>query len=265
MAANRIRRAMIVIITGLLTIVTLAGCASFNGDMTLYQGGQWKGFFDLIIPRETLTLAGGEEAFDAQMEAQLGAAGVENVEDGATYSYKKIRSEGGAVTYRISMSGKDVESLSSVLEGGGNAWIETDPDGEELIHFAFNPTQALGDDMGMLSKCTFSLRGGEILANNADSVEGNTAKWNDLSGRRTAEAIVIGARQWPVGVILLLALGIVAVLLAVGAAVLALRRRRAAFSSPRFCTSCGERLAAGAGFCTNCGSPVTTTEVYGGQ
>ncbi len=234
-----------------VAMLTLAGCGTAEGNITLYQGGRWEGDFDFSVPREMLTLAGGEAALDAEMQAGMEKEMAEA--QGVQFSWQKTRSDDEGITYRFSMAGNDLESLNAALEDDGEVWVEEGPGGKRLINFRFTP-----DAEGTMMRFRFSLTGGEIISSNADRIEGGTATWYDLSGGRTAEATLTEAPTGPLGGFFLPLLGGLALIgVVVIAAVAFLGMRRPLKPSPapvaRFCTQCGTRNAPTARFCIKCG------------
>jgi len=257
MVSNRSWAKALFLTAILLTILILVGCGTAEGNITLYQGGRWKGYFDFTVPREMLTVAGGEAALDAEMQAGMEEEMAEAQEQGVQFSWQKTRSEEEAVTYRFSMAGNDLESLNAALEDDGEVRVEEDPGGKRLINLWFTP-----DAEGTMMRFAFSLSGAEVISSNADRVEGGTATWYDLSGGRTAEATLTEAPTGPLGGLLLPLLGglaLIGVVVIAAVAFLGLTRppRPSPAPAARFCTQCGTRNAPTAKFCIQCGRPLT--------
>jgi hypothetical protein len=245
MGGRRLSRIGLITIVVLATL-SLAGCMSFDGEMTLYKSGKWDGTYDLTVAPDVVALAGGEAAMDAAMEEQLGPAGEKTEQNGATSSWKRIRSDDNSLVYRVSVSGEDLESLNSALEGGAKAQRVTSPEGKELIYFRFSP--------GEIQDARLTLKAGKIVSSNADRVSGGTAEWDSLSAYETAEATVTGAGASPL--VPLIGLGSLVALLVAGAVVLVQRRRPAEKIGVKYCAACGEPLTPGAAFCMKCGKQV---------
>jgi len=251
--------------TCLLAVLALVGCGTGEGNITLYQGGGWRGDFDFTIPRTMLLLTGGEAALDAALEEGMGAEMITAREEDVQFSWQKTRSDQQAVTYRSSMAGSDLDALNAP-EDGIEVWVEEGPEGKRVIHFRFTPDAMFTDTEGMLTEFAFSLTGGEIISSNADRVEGGTAAWYNLSGWRTAEAVLTEAPTSALGGLVPALLGGLAFagVVAVGiVAFLALRADRGAKAKPSpvpvatLCAQCGARNALTAKFCIKCGKPLT--------
>jgi hypothetical protein len=257
MKPNRTWKARILLISAFLAVLTLAGCVSAEGEMTLYRKGKWEAAFDLNISREMVGLAGGEASLDASIEEDMEQQRAKALQHNAHFSFEKVRSDEQAIVYRLELSGNDLDSLNAMVEGGGQVWLEEGPEGEELIHLQFTPDRIFSYWDGVLTRFAFSLKGKEIVSSNADWVEAGTANWNDLSGRRTAQAVLVGASGGPSGSLLLPMLGGLALLAVIGAAVFLVMRRStmpAPTAAVRYCGQCGASNPADAKFCIGCGS-----------
>jgi hypothetical protein len=244
--AKKVGSRLAFMLSALITAATLASCMSFDGEMTLYKSGKWEGTYDLIVAPDVVAYAGGEAAVDAAIEEQLGPAGEKTEQGGATSSCKTIRSDDNSLVYRVSVSGEDLESLNSALEGGAKAQRVTSPEGKELIYFRFSP--------GEIQDARLTLKAGKIVSSNADRVSGGTAEWDSLSPYKTAEATVTGVG--PSALVPLIGLGSLMALLVAGAVVLVQRRRPAEKIGVKYCATCGEPLTPGAAFCMKCGKQV---------
>lgn len=257
MLSNRSLKMAFLLAVALLGILALTSCVSAEGDMTLYRKGKWETSFDLTIIREMVNLVGGEASLDESIEADMEQRRARARQFDARFSFKKARSDDQAITYRVDLSGNNLESLNAMLEGAGQAYFTEGLEGEELIYFQFTPDQLFAYWEGALTSFTFSLKGKEIVSSNASWVEEGTATWQDLSGRRTAQAVVIGASGSPSGGLLLPVLGGLALLAVIGAAVFLVIGRPTTpthASAVRYCTHCGASNEADARFCIACGS-----------
>ena len=259
MKPNRSWRARVLLIIVLLAILTLTGCVSAEGDMTLYRRGKWEVGFDLTISREMVGLAGGEASLDESVEKDMEQRRTRAKDHGARFSFEKALSDGQGIAYHLDLSGNDLESLNAMLEGAGQAYITEGSGGEEYIHLQFMPDRLFASWEGALMSFAFSLNAKEIVSSNANWVEGGTAHWQDLSGRRTAQAVVVGASGGPSGGLLLPVLGGLALLAAIGAAVFWVMRRStmpAPTAAVMYCGQCGASNPADAKFCIGCGAPL---------
>jgi hypothetical protein len=255
--ADKDSNRVILIVIALLAILALTSCVSAEGEMTLYGRGKWEAGFDLTIPREMVSLAGGEASLDASVEEDMEQRGTKAQQNGARFSFEKVRSDDQAIAYHLDLSGNDLESLNAMFEGAGQAHITEGSGGEEYIHLQFMPDRLFASWEGALMSFAFSLNAKEIVSSNANWVEEGTAHWQDLSGRRTAQAVVVGASGGPSGSLLLPVLGSLALLAVIGAAVF-LVTRRASVPTPaaaaRYCGQCGTSNPADAKFCIGCGA-----------
>ena len=259
MLSNRSRTRFRFLAIALVVLLALSSCVTAEGEMTVYRRGSWEGEFDFTIPREMIWLAGGENRLDASLKANMEQEQARaQAQDGFRSSWEKTRSDGQAVTYHFSFDGDNLDSLNQMLRDGGQAWFEKAPEQKDVIKFWFTPDVVFAYWGGTLSGFAFSLTGGEITYANADRVEDSTAIWDDLSGGRTAEATMAGARAAPLGGLLLPALGGIIALAVAIAIVVYVRNpsKSAATRVARFCGQCGARNAADAKYCIKCGTPL---------
>ena len=257
MKSNRSWRDRVSLLIALLAILTLTSCVSAEGEMTLYRKGKWEAGFDLTVSREMVALAGGEASLDDAVEGDMEQRRTRAKEHGARFSFEKVRSDRQAIIYRLELSGNDIESLNGMLEGAGQAQFTEGPNGEEYIYLQITPDHLFRSWEGALMSFAFSLRAKEIVESNASWVEGGTANWNDLSGWRTAQAIVVGAPGSPSGGLLLPILGGLALLAVIGLAIFLVMRRSTVpgpSAAVRYCGQCGASNPADAKFCIGCGS-----------
>lgn len=259
MKSTKSWKSQILLIVALLAILTLAGCVSAEGDMTLYRKGKWEAGFDLSIARDMVSLAGGEASLDESVQGDMERRRANAQQNDARFSFEKARSDEQGIVYHLDLSGNDLESLNAMLEGAGQAYFTESSDGEELIYLEFTPDRLFASWEGALMSFAFSLTGKEIVSSNASWVEEGTATWQDLSGRRTAQAVLVGASGGPSGGLLLPVLGGLALLAAIGAAVFWVMRRPkmpASAAAVRYCGQCGASNTADAKFCIACGAPL---------
>lgn len=240
-----------ILIIGLCLVMSvLTGCTA-KVEVTFYKDEEWEAVQSLnFAPGE---MWGGEAATDTQLEqtvSQWRAAGVE-------VEWRKEHPDDGSTTYIIEEKGRGYDTLLATVFNEGTTIYE---DAEGQIHFEWHGG-------GGLVTQEVRLTGGRIVSSNADQVQGSTAIWYNPT---SIEAVLTPGSRLNLGSTGLIG-GIVGVvllaLLAVGAVILVLARRKQAAPVPvpaaappqeghpatRRCIHCGGEIRAQARFCSHCG------------
>jgi len=230
---------MALLMLGLLWLTV--GCGSAQIDVTLLQNERWTAEMELSTPLEMLSLAGGPQALDGELErgvAELNAQGV-------TASWKRKQSDTDVV-YTITAEGQGLGLLNETMFGG-EAQIYVDArGGQRRIHFSYDP------GFYDFSSLTVRLRGGKVISGNG-VVKGNTISWHNPYERM--EAVL--TEKSSVGTSTVLIGGIVGGLLLIGLIAFLLIRRRAAprYAAAGACPNCGRWVTTPGRYCPYCGHP----------
>lgn len=219
-----------------------AGCGAAQIDVTLLQNEHWTAEMELSTPLEMLSLVGGSQALDGELEqavAELNARG-------ATASWKRKQSDTDVV-YTITVEGQGLGLLNETMfDGGAQIYVDA-RGGQRQIHFSYDPGYY---DFASL---TVGLRGGRVISGNG-VVKGDTITWYNPSERM--EAVL--TEKSGLGLSPILMGSIMGGLLLIGLVILLLTRRRQAaprYAAPGSCPNCGRWVTTPGRYCPYCGHP----------
>jgi len=216
----------------------LVGCmGQVNVTVDFYRGGNWEAVTEFAVPREAITVTGGE----AQIEAELDNLVREASEEDVRASWEKDSGEGKLV-YVVHMKGNTLESLSRMVFEGADITVEQ-REGERLIHFRHNP-----DSLDFDSQ-TIVLRGAEIIAGNGQLIDSQSMMWQNPY--REIHATLREQSRFSMGKAFSIGTGIVVVAGLLAAAAYLWRRSQTVGTT--YCPWCGAPNPGEAHFCTQCG------------
>ncbi len=186
MAQKRARGALVASVYVILLILT--GCVgAMDNQVALSWDERWTSSVRMTVSEYELSLVGGEEVLDAQV-----AQALQEKEDlantlGIHLSHSKQSGSDGSVIYIFDARGEGFDKLNWFVFDG-TAQIQKTKTSEES-HFQFSYTPMFSGARSY--SLTLTMRGGQIIATNADRVSGNTLAWADLMQSGLAQAEIV--------------------------------------------------------------------------
>lgn len=246
---------------GLLALFLLAGCATVEQEVSLYQDESWEGSTRIGVAPGLLAMAGGEEALTAELEQTK----VEADAQGAKVEWRRSQGNDGTVYYAVEASGQGYDLLNQIVFDGDAIIEPIVYDGQDAVQFQHETNTDL-------ASYEMRLHAGEILESDGLQEGKGDVTWQGAGV--TMNAVLRPKSSFP----LLPAVIGVATLVLIIAAVLfyqAWRRQQArrmamtpgspeSFSAPApapvsevavFCEQCGKRIEVAGKFCPHCGAP----------
>lgn len=245
-----VKRSVILVAALLFLVLILSACTGITeADLTLYTKDRFDATMRVTLPATAVVLAGGAEAFEAQLKEYEKIAASEDIK----FSWRRERSgSADGVAYSFDMSGTGYENLSSFDIEVNKTQIE----GEEALSVFARPLTSLDD-----AQSTLRLHVGKIIETDNRREGNSTIVW---TGDDALRAIVTpkSDTNWLPTILVILGIAAAAVV-----AFIFLRRRPigrvvAATTTPpvvrtgRFCPHCGQPTQPDSRFCMSCGQAI---------
>lgn len=224
-------------LVSILLLFLLSGCgANVDQRVIFLENEAWESEISLGFSADTLNLLGTINEIDQQINDALDEAEALGIKA----SWDSRRS-GSDQVYTINMEGEGLVLLNqAAFEGGANI-SSTTVDGEEQIHFSYNP--------GLLAIASYdlTLEGKEILSSNGNQLSQGRVQWINPSG--TIQAVLTPRGRFQLVLNSPIGIGIAGIVILGGGIFLISRNRTRA--GP--CNYCGTPLERGAQYCYICG------------
>lgn len=230
-AKDRLVCSWLVVIVALFGLFLTACGADVEQTVTFKRDEAWEADMVLILPPQTVALAGGLDIIDSQLAEYIDELEVM----GVTTSLEPGRDNDGNPTYTIRTEGQGLDILDGVAFDNGSLSLQT-VNGQRQVVVDYYPDLLDGN-------FSLTLIGGEVISSNGEEIGGGKVRWVN-PGR--VQAVLTEKSSFPIALLLIPA-GI-ALFVVVGLVVVRLNR------GPR-CFNCGYRLSSQSVFCPNCGAP----------